>query len=79
MFSVSQNFLIYIIHLLILIHLVKMIDNVSQAIHVMTYLTSRVLSKVFNLFRMNPFSNPKGSENKVYQSINQFELYLFPH
>jgi len=79
MFSVSQNFLIYIIHLLILIHLVKMIDKVSQAIHVITYLTSRVLSKVFNLFRMNPFSNPKGSENKVYQSINQFELYLFPH
>ena len=78
-FSISQNFLIYIIHLLILIHLVKMIDKVSQAIHVITYLTSRVLSKVFNLFRMNPFSNPKDSENKVYQSINQFEIYLFPH
>jgi hypothetical protein len=79
MFSVSQNILIYIIHLLILLHLIKMIDKVSQAIHIITYLTSRVLSKVFNLFRMNPFSIPKGLENKVYHPINQFEIYLFPH
>ena len=77
--SVNQNFLIQIIRLLLAIQLVKMLLKGNQVIHILIYFSSRVLLKVFNLFRINPFSNPKDSENKVNQFINQFEIYLFPH
>ena len=81
-FSVSQNFLLYILYLLILIHLVKMIDKVSQAIHVITYITSRVLIKVFYVLTGKLFLNPLKESKKINsksESQNQFSVYLFPH
>ena len=81
-FSISQNFLNYIIHLLIIIHLVKMIGKASQAIHVITYLTSRVLIKVFYVLTGKLFLNPIKESKKINSksdSQNQFSVYLFPH
>ena len=80
--SISQNFLLYIIYLLIIIHLVKMIGKVSQAIHVITYLTSRVLIKVFYVLTGKLFLNPIKESKKINSksdSQNQFSVYLFPH
>jgi hypothetical protein len=82
MFSISQNFLLYITYLLILIYLVKLIDKVSQAIHVITYLTSRVLLKVFYILTGKLFLNPIKESKKINSksdSQNQFSVYLFPH
>jgi len=81
-FSISQNFLLYIIYLLIIIHLVKMIGKVSQAIHVITYLTSRVLIKVFYVLTGKLFLAPIKESKKINSksdSQNQFSVYLFPH
>ena len=80
-FSISQNFLLYIIYLLIIIHLVKMIGKVSQAIHVITYLTSRALIKVFYVLTGKLFLNPIKESKKINSksdSQNQFSVYLFP-
>ena len=80
-FSISQNFLLYIIYLLIIIHLVKMVGKVSQAIHVITYLTSRVLIKVFYVLTGKLFLNPIKESKKINSksdSQNQFSVYLFP-
>ena len=81
-FSISQNFLIYIRYLLILINLVKMLDKINQAIHVITYLTSRVLIKVFYMLTGKVFLNTIKESKKINSKSdtqNQFSMYLFPH
>jgi hypothetical protein len=58
-----------------------MVGKVSQAIHVITYLTSRVLIKVFYVLTGKLFLNPIKESKKINSksdSQNQFSVYLFP-
>jgi hypothetical protein len=80
-FSISKNFLLYIIYLLILIQLVKMIDKVNQGIHVITYLTSRVLIKALYVLTGKVFlyTIKESKKTNLKSNIqNQFSVYLFP-
>ena len=81
-FSISQNFLIYIRYLLILIHHVKMISTINQAIHVITYLTSRGLIMIFYMLTGKVILNRIKESKKInIKSANQNQVYmhLYPH
>ena len=78
--SVSQNFLFYIIRLLLVIQLVKMLFKGNQVIHVLLYFSSRVFLKILNTLKWNPFTNTIESPYKnrpIIDHPNQFSIQLF--
>ena len=78
--SVSKNFLIHIIRLILVIQLVKMLIKGNQVIHVLIYFSSRVFLKILNTLKWNPFTNTIESPHtnrSITDHPNQFSIQFF--
>lgn len=78
--SVSQNFLIHIIRLLLFIQLINLLKSLNQGIHVLIYFISRVILKFLNPLKWIQFSN-KCNSNQISRPVtthpNQFSIHFF--
>ncbi len=78
--SVSQNFLIHIIRLLIIFQLINLLKSLNHGIHVLIYFFSRVILKILNRLKWFLFSN-KSDSSQINRPIsyhpNQFSIHFF--